>query len=106
MAVLNQREMDEALVLAVKSAALRQGVTLREFVASALLVAVGGVERQPSPRSAAVPAAVSHVSRVVSDVVDRVQVSPKVAAHDPESCRVYRCGLCQAAGVRDSIRSL
>jgi hypothetical protein len=70
--------MDEALVVEVKSAALRQGVTLVAYVSAALRVAVGSVvERQPA-RAA--------VSRIVAEV----QVEPTPTAAPVERVRHAR----------------
>ncbi len=75
---------------------------------------VAEVERQPVPaRVVKAPAA---VGRIVAEVREEVKLKPRSPglttltaqrpAHDPQNCRVYRCGLCAGAGHHDPLRGL
>jgi len=75
---LNIRHFPDELGKRIKLEAFKAGVTIQEWVTNALRAAVGYFE--PGKK-----------------------VNPPVRAasgHDVKSCRVYRCGLCKAAGVK------
>jgi hypothetical protein len=117
MGVLNVRGVDDDLIVEVKAVALRHGVTLREYVCGALRSAVG-VDRHVPPFEPAVAQAPARKveARHVQEVIEP-QPPPTLAAlvasrlrprpdHDPHTCRLYRCGACLSAGVKDKARGL
>ena len=98
MSVLNLRGIDEALMWKVKAEAAARGVTLRAFVVEVLTAACSGkalATRAPIGKVVDSPAV---VSRIVAEV--RANQTPTASrydprpAHDPKTCRVYKCGLC------------
>jgi len=64
-----------------------------------------GEDRRKVGRLEAVPPVRRVERRVVADVVARA-VSAGRSDHNPHGCRVYRCGLCVAAGYHDPRRGI
>jgi plasmid stability protein len=106
MSVLNVRGLDGDLMAKAKAKAALRGLSLRGWVVEVLTAAVGGTApaagQVAAPRLVKTPAAVGRIVTEVREVVSTAQRP----AHDPQNCRVYRCGLCAGAGQHDPIRGL
>lgn len=119
MSVLNLRNLDEDLMIEVKAAALRRGVTLRAFVCEVLAAAVGvspagggtvpGKVRRSAPKPARVVEVMNTATAIPPKTINAPGEVPRLSGrhdHDPKTCRVYRCGACLTAGHKDARRGL
>lgn len=99
MAEWHVRGVDEALAKAVKVAAFGRGLTVQAFIVEAARSALGAGSGTAPARVAA--PTVTKVSRSVAAVVEASSIpdryAGKMQAHDPATCRLYRCGLCAVA---------
>jgi hypothetical protein len=119
MAALNIRDVDVTSLERFKARAKVEGLTLRAWVLAVLQVALmddgGSVASVPAPavgsarkKEARQPAQATQPEPQTTATAARLEPAPNGGreAHDPKTCRVYRCGACIDAKHHDPHRSV
>lgn len=127
--ILNIRNFPDELVLRARKKALEGGSTLREVVIQALedslrLIVVAKIEGRlprvetviPAYEPAKVQMSPEQSKKFLIEANERMKAKKaEIAAratsqfekvHEPKSCKLYGCGMCNAAGWKDPHRGL
>ena len=81
----------------------REHLTLSAWLRQAGYLKAGVSDAQPKPEARA---ALRSQEPTPAPTAPVLHVPVKGRSHDPANCRLYGCGLCQAAGINDARRGL
>ena len=81
----------------------REHLTLSAWLRQAGYLKAGVSDAQPKPEARA---ALGSQEPTPAPTAPVLHVPVKGRSHDPANCRLYGCGLCQAAGINDARRGL
>lgn len=81
----------------------REHLTLSAWLRQAGYLKAGVSDAHPKPEARA---ALGSQEPTPAPTAPVLHVPVKGRSHDPANCRLYGCGLCQAAGINDARRGL
>jgi hypothetical protein len=99
MAVFNIREVPEDLAKRVRITAVEREMSLKDWIIETITLRLDG-------KTETVRVALGKVSGNGKPAKEATQPKRAGKGHDSKSCRVVRCGMCKAAGVKDKNRGL
>ena len=103
MAVFNLRDISDDLAHQVRVEAAKRAMTLPQYVVECVKIRLGLPVSEDGEKTA------KKFARKVKAGDSPKEIAAKAGGrkqHDSETCRVYGCGMCRAAGVKDKKRGL